>query len=114
MTGRDDVLISAGDLMRWLAAGERPVLLDVRWRLDHPDGYPDYLNGHLPGAVYVSLEDELSDHSVTGRGRHPLPSGSALQNAASVACLLVSTDTLIANLPEKEEEGHDHHDHEDF
>lgn len=82
MTGRDDVLISAGDLMRWLAAGERPVLLDVRWRLDHPDGYPDYLNGHLPGAVYVSLEDELSDHSVTGRGRHPLPSGSALQNAA--------------------------------
>jgi chaperonin GroEL len=39
---------------------------------------------------------------------------SALQNAASVACLLVSTDTLIANLPEKEEEGHDHHDHEDF
>ncbi|MGE0190917.1 MAG: chaperonin GroEL [Planctomycetota bacterium] len=41
-------------------------------------------------------------------------SRSALQNAASVACLLVSTDTLIANLPEKEEEGHDHHDHEDF
>ena len=37
---------------------------------------------------------------------------SALQNAASVAALLVSTDTLIANLPEKEE--HDHHDHEDF
>ena len=39
---------------------------------------------------------------------------SALQNAASVACLLVSTDTLIANLPEKEEDDHDHHDHEDF
>lgn len=82
MTGRDDVLISADDLMRWLEAGVRPVVLDVRWRLDKPDGYPDYLVGHLPGAVYVSLEDELSDHSVTGRGRHPLPSGSALQEAA--------------------------------
>jgi chaperonin GroEL len=29
---------------------------------------------------------------------------TALQNAASVAALLVSTDTLIANLPEKEKE----------
>ena len=38
---------------------------------------------------------------------------SAIQNAASVAALLVSTDTLIANLPEKEADDH-HHDHEDF
>ena len=28
---------------------------------------------------------------------------SALQNAASVACLLMSTDTLVANVPEDEE-----------
>ena len=38
---------------------------------------------------------------------------SAIQNASSVAALLVSTDTLIANLPEKEDHDH-HHDHEDF
>lgn len=57
-------------------------ILDVRWRLDEPDGRPAYLDGHLPGAVYASLEDEFSDHSVTGRGRHPLPSGSRLQAAA--------------------------------
>jgi thiosulfate/3-mercaptopyruvate sulfurtransferase len=82
MTGRDRVLVSAGELLRRLDAGERPVILDVRWRLDRPDGRPAYLAGHLPGAVYVSLEDELSDHSVTGRGRHPLPSGAVLQTAA--------------------------------
>ena len=41
-----------------------------------------YTSGHLPGAVYVSLEDELSDHTVTGRGRHPLPSGRDLEAAA--------------------------------
>lgn len=82
MNGRDHVLISAGELMRRLDAGERPVILDVRWRLDQPDGRAAYLAGHLPGAVYVSLDDELSDHSVTGRGRHPLPSGPALQRAA--------------------------------
>jgi len=75
------VLITADDLIRRLAA-EPPTLLDVRWQLAEPDGYPAYLREHLPGAVYVSLEDELSDHTVTGRGRHPLPSGAALQAAA--------------------------------
>jgi thiosulfate/3-mercaptopyruvate sulfurtransferase len=32
--------------------------------------------------VYVSLDDDLSDHTVSGRGRHPLPSGRALEAAA--------------------------------
>jgi thiosulfate/3-mercaptopyruvate sulfurtransferase len=32
--------------------------------------------------VYVSLEDELSDHGIAGRGRHPLPSGRGLEAAA--------------------------------
>lgn len=57
-------------------------LLDVRWSLAEPDGEHAYLSGHLPGAVYVSLDDDLSDHRITGRGRHPLPSGSDLQAAA--------------------------------
>jgi thiosulfate/3-mercaptopyruvate sulfurtransferase len=79
---RAEVLVGAGELRGLLAAGRSPAILDVRWRLDEPDGRPAYLAGHLPGAVYVSLEDELSDHSRTGRGRHPLPSGSDLQAAA--------------------------------
>jgi len=62
--------------------GQPAAILDVRWRLDEPDGRASYLQGHLPGAVYVSLEDELSDHSVTGRGRHPLPSGRSVEAAA--------------------------------
>jgi thiosulfate/3-mercaptopyruvate sulfurtransferase len=40
------------------------------------------LQGHIPGAVYASLENELSDHTITGRGRHPLPSGRNVQAAA--------------------------------
>ena len=62
--------------------GQPVTILDVRWRLDEPDGRASYLQGHLPGAVYVSLEDELSDHSITGRGRHPLPSGRSVEAAA--------------------------------
>jgi thiosulfate/3-mercaptopyruvate sulfurtransferase len=79
---REKVLITAADLANLIENGDPVSILDVRWRLDEPDGRPAYLKGHVPGAVYVSLDDELSDHSVTGRGRHPLPSGPSLQDAA--------------------------------
>ncbi|MCC6509722.1 MAG: chaperonin GroEL, partial [Pirellulaceae bacterium] len=38
---------------------------------------------------------------------------TALQNAASVASLLLTTESLVADIPSEEEEGggHDHHDH---
>lgn len=79
---RNEVLIGAAELLQTLQSGDRPAVLDVRWRLDEPDGRPAYLAGHIPDAVCVSLEDDLSDHTVLGRGRHPLPSGDALQAAA--------------------------------
>ena len=82
MGPRSKVLISATELADLLRAGEPVTILDVRWSLDAPDGHPAYLQGHLPGAVYVSLEDELSDHTVSGRGRHPLPTGRNLEAAA--------------------------------
>ncbi|OBI00995.1 sulfurtransferase [Mycobacterium scrofulaceum] len=82
MAPRDQVLITVTELAGLIDAGAPLAILDVRWRIDEPDGPPAYLEGHLPGAVYASLEEELSDHSVAGRGRHPLPSGSDLQAAA--------------------------------
>lgn len=82
MDSRDQVLITATELAALLEAGDPVTILDVRWRVDDPDGRAAYQESHLPGAVYVSLDDELSDHSVTGRGRHPLPSGRALETAA--------------------------------
>ncbi|MDF2573566.1 MAG: sulfurtransferase [Agromyces sp.] len=74
------LLISADELARRLhderarRAGQRTVVLDVRWSLAAPDGAPAFRDGHVPGAVYVDLERELSDHAVHGQGRHPLPS----------------------------------------
>ncbi len=48
--------------------------LDVRWVLGRDDGHLQYLAGHVPGAVYVDLETDLSDPVGDGsRGRHPLP-----------------------------------------
>ncbi|MGV0632918.1 sulfurtransferase [Mycolicibacillus trivialis] len=82
MPGREDVLISATELAELLDAEAPVTILDVRWRLDQPDGSDDHLNGHIPGAVYVALEDDLSDAHLDGRGRHPLPRGTDLQDAA--------------------------------
>ncbi|MEU6563004.1 sulfurtransferase [Nocardia nova] len=82
MTARSDVLITAADLAERLDSGAPVTVLDVRWQLDQPDGREAYRAGHVPGAVFVDLESELSDHAIAGRGRHPLPSGAGLQAAA--------------------------------
>jgi thiosulfate/3-mercaptopyruvate sulfurtransferase len=79
---REDVLITATELAQRLDANQPTTVLDVRWRLTEPDGRAAYEQGHIPKAVYVSLEDELTDHTVTGRGRHPLPSGRSVEAAA--------------------------------
>ena len=79
---REDVLITATELARRLDERGPVTILDVRWQLAEPDGRAAYEQGHLPGAVYVSLEDELTDHRVVGRGRHPLPSGRGVEAAA--------------------------------
>lgn len=49
-------------------------VLDVRWRLDRPDGREDYRAGHIPGALYVDLDTQLATRGEPGEGRHPLPS----------------------------------------
>ncbi|MBN9212114.1 MAG: sulfurtransferase, partial [Microbacterium sp.] len=82
-----DVLVTATELRDALAAGGfadgGPVrVLDVRWRLDRPDGLPEYRAGHIPGAQYVDLDHELAAHGEPTDGRHPLPPVEALQEAA--------------------------------
>jgi thiosulfate/3-mercaptopyruvate sulfurtransferase len=47
-------------------------IADVRWYLNEPDrGRQEFDAGHIPGAVFVDLETDLSAQS--GPGRHPLP-----------------------------------------
>ncbi|MFN8042881.1 MAG: sulfurtransferase [Mycobacterium sp.] len=81
MTINNPVLISTDELAQQLSS-DPPRLLDIRWTLASPDGSAAYRAGHIPGAVYVDLDAELSDHAVAGRGRHPLPSAAALQDSA--------------------------------
>jgi len=82
-----DILITPAQLAS-SAVGERvpgggPLrLLDVRWRLDRPDGRPDYAAGHIPGARYVDLDAQLARHGAPRDGRHPLPPVEQLQEDA--------------------------------
>ena len=82
MSRRAEVLVTARELEELLAKGKPVTILDVRWELTRPDGREAYAAGHVPGAVYASMEDDLTDHDVPGRGRHPLPSGRAVEAAA--------------------------------
>ena len=82
MTDRPSPLVTAAELDAMITAGTPITVLDVRWRLDRPDGRDEYRAGHVPGAVYVSLDDELAAHGEPGDGRHPLPPLADLQAAA--------------------------------
>ncbi|WP_217184991.1 sulfurtransferase [Streptomyces sp. AC495_CC817] len=74
--------VSVDELKSLLDEGAAVRVIDVRWRLDRPDGRAEYLAAHIPGAVYVPLDLELATHGDTSEGRHPLPSTATLQTAA--------------------------------
>lgn len=74
--------VSAAELNELRESGTPVRVIDVRWRLDRPDGRADYLEGHIPGAVFVPLGTELATHGEPSEGRHPLPSTRTLQDAA--------------------------------
>ena len=77
-----EILISTVQLAQRLSSGSPTRILDVRWTVMQPNGRPAFDAGHIPGAVFVDLDTDLSDHAQSGRGRHPLPNAAALQASA--------------------------------
>jgi len=73
----------------WLAGhlGEAGlVVADVRWTIGQPAaGREAYAQAHLPGAVFLDLDTELSDLSKPRQGRHPLPEPDDLAAALARA-----------------------------
>jgi thiosulfate/3-mercaptopyruvate sulfurtransferase len=72
-------LVSVDRLAGWLAGSTPIVVVDLRWYLGRPgDGHRAYLEGHLPGAIFLDLDDDLADLEGYGApGRHPLPDPAA-------------------------------------
>jgi thiosulfate/3-mercaptopyruvate sulfurtransferase len=75
-------LISAEELHKHLEDADW-VVVDCRFNLaDHEQGRKDYVQEHVPGAVYAHLDDDLSGPIIREvTGRHPLPS---VERAAAV------------------------------
>ncbi len=89
-----DTLITTEQLAQALADGNARVF-DCRFDLgDTAKGRRDYDAGHIRGARYAHLDDDLAGPVATGTGRHPLPDA-----ASFVAWLrrqgLNSTDQVV-------------------
>ncbi|MGN6312565.1 MAG: sulfurtransferase [Rhodanobacteraceae bacterium] len=77
-----DLLIEARTLAA-LPASET-LIVDCRSELSDPGkGEREFLDAHVPGAVYASLDRDLSDLSKKGLGRHPLPDEQAFSRTLS-------------------------------
>ncbi|MDP9490716.1 MAG: rhodanese-like domain-containing protein [Actinomycetota bacterium] len=60
--------------------------VDCRWELGAQGrGRELYLEGHIPGASFLDVDEDLSDPSVKGQGRHPLPSAGRFAEVAGRA-----------------------------
>jgi thiosulfate/3-mercaptopyruvate sulfurtransferase len=70
------------------------VLADVRSYLDGRRGRDAYDAGHLPGAVFVDLDEHLAAHKdASVGGRHPLPEPDAF--ARDMAALGIGDDDVV-------------------
>lgn len=82
-----DALVTPATLQAMLSGEEsaRPTLVDVRWTLGAGTevNRAAYLEGHLPGAVFLDLESALSDpvREDGSGGRHPMPSLDRVQRS---------------------------------
>jgi len=69
------------------------IILDVRHALDGSITKADYLNGHIPGAVYADFQSLSGGESSLANGRNPLP--DAAHFATELAALGVGDDSTI-------------------
>lgn len=71
-------LITANQLEEIINSGEDVLVCDCRFDLVDPlAGKKAYEEGHIPGAIYVNLDHDLSGEKTGQNGRHPLPTPEA-------------------------------------
>jgi thiosulfate/3-mercaptopyruvate sulfurtransferase len=87
-------LISANQLEEIINSGENVLLCDCRFDLVDPQaGRKSYEESHIPGAIHVDLDKDLSGNKTGANGRHPLPTPEAW--AQTKARLGISPNTLV-------------------
>lgn len=92
-----NILVSAAELDSLIDAGQC-VVVDCRFDFsDTAKGRNDWLAGHVPGAAYAHLDDDLASPIEPHSGRHPLPdpdhfAGYLASNGWTPGTLLVAYD----------------------
>jgi thiosulfate/3-mercaptopyruvate sulfurtransferase len=81
----------------WLTTqfpSENIVIVDCRFSLADPQlGHQQYLEGHIPGAYYLDLNQNLASPVQRHGGRHPLPDISTL--AQKLSQMGITADTRV-------------------
>ena len=78
----------------WLQAHLADVrVVDVRWYLDGRSGRAAYESGHVPGAVYLDVDTDLSEPATEHDGRHPLATPERF--AAALARVGIAAGTPV-------------------
>jgi thiosulfate/3-mercaptopyruvate sulfurtransferase len=87
-------LLTANQLEEIINSGENVLLCDCRFDLADPlAGRKAYLEGHIPGALYIDLDQDLSGPKTGKNGRHPLPTPEAW--AQTKSRLGIDSKTLV-------------------
>ncbi len=100
-------LISTSELAT-LIGDPTLVIVDTRHDLMNPSiGRDAYAAGHIPGAIFVSIDDDLSGAKTGKNGRHPLPStadfattlgAKGISNASKVVVYDQGSSTYVGRL----------------
>src|SRR4051794_6732104 len=76
---------------QWLSRHPEVRAVDLRWSAAGPPAREKYDRGHIPGAVFVDLDRDLSQPG--GPGRHPFPSADRF--AALLGRLGIGPETHV-------------------
>jgi thiosulfate/3-mercaptopyruvate sulfurtransferase len=86
-------LVSAAELAQHVD-DPKWVVVDCRFDLARPpSGREAYAAGHIPGAHYAHLDEDLSSNITPQTGRHPLPEASTM--AATLGAWGIGNDTQV-------------------
>ena len=106
VAGHTSPLIHVDELARLLVGPEadRPVVLDVRYRMGTSAGQREFEESHLPGASYVAMDTQLATIRADGvGGRHPMPTAETFTSAMRSAGVTMSRPVVAyddwASLP---------------
>ncbi len=96
MSQRNQILISASNLVSLLEKQEI-IIFDCRFYLDDIlKGRKEFMSDHIPGAIYLDLANDLSSSIIKGiTGRHPLPHPQVLASTLRAAGMTNKTHVVL-------------------